>query len=182
MDNREEIRVPVSRRKLALAVVGSAGFVVGCAYMLFVMESEFRWILTLALWVGLVFFSLCFAFAAVRLCFPYPALHATPDGVTERSSAISAGFIPWREVRAFHVTEFNGQMMLSIELHDPEHLLGRVGRVKASLIRKNLQMGLNPVLIPQVSIADSVGELATRLNTYHRQVSVNREHNGNADD
>jgi uncharacterized protein YneF (UPF0154 family) len=67
-----------------------------------------------------------------------PALILAPDGITDNSSAISAGFIPWSDITEVTSIKVSGQKMVVIQVHNPEDYIQRqASTFKQRIMRTN---------------------------------------------
>lgn len=57
-----------------------------------------------------------------------PALVVDRRGITDRSSAAPAGFVPWSEVTGLGIWESNGQRILTVGVADPTRCSAARGR------------------------------------------------------
>jgi hypothetical protein len=172
MTDTKPIRIPVSRRKMALIAIGAAAFVAGGSLLAFTDSAQASVTRVVFGWVAMVFFGAALLYPAWRLIKPGVALLVDEGGVTDGSSGLAVGFIPWSEIRGVQLVECGGQRFIGIDLHDPSFLLSRVGRLRSKAIEWNQSRGLPPVLIPQIAIREPMEELVSRVSEFWYDLGV----------
>ncbi len=176
--SREGGKLPIraSIPRTVLMVLGSALFVVAggaiCAMGLFglltktagmsyfglavvALVDSFYVLVGLA---AIVFFGFTLLFALGRLLFFWrPIFEVGPEGILDRASAGSVGFVPWEEVKGVRPGTISGQRFLAIRVKDEQALLERQNLVKRFLMRLNrryftgaiVNVPLNALAIPE---------------------------------
>ena len=95
---------------------------------------------------GAFFFGLCLIFI-VRRAKSKEILIADERGITDRSSAIALGFIPWRDIASIRLRLFMNQKFIEIELKNKEKYLNELGWFKKGAIKMNEKTGFQAGLI-----------------------------------
>ncbi|HEY0061341.1 MAG TPA: STM3941 family protein [Telluria sp.] len=90
--------------------------------------------------LGFGFLSVCAIFFSIKLMSSAPMLVIDDTGLTDNSSAVSAGFLLWREISRVEIVSFIGEEMLSIHLVDAEGFLSRINPFKRALMRINAKL------------------------------------------
>jgi hypothetical protein len=90
-----------------------------------------------------------------------PALVVDHTGITDRTSALAAGFVPWSEVTGLSTWSHEGQTVVVVGVADPEAVLARVGPVARRLMRVNT--GLCPVTLATTALPLSAGQLVEEM-------------------
>jgi hypothetical protein len=163
-----EVRIPLSRKKMALITLGSVLFVAAGAFFALYDSPKFGMKARVAGWASVVFFGVCGVYASARAVKPGSAVVISAAGIEDNSSGLAAGFIPWVQVARVELISFQGQNFVGITLQDVEQHIGRLGPIKARATRWNLSRDLPPVLIPQVSIKILVSEVARLIEEYRQ--------------
>lgn len=88
-----------------------------------------------------------------------PGLVLDEQGLTDNSSAFSAGFIPWSEIAGIEVRQIQRQRILYILLADPEAYIAKFSPMKQKLMRLNMKMAPSPVAVISNSLSVSFDEL-----------------------
>jgi hypothetical protein len=101
-----------------------------------------------------------------------PGLVLDAHGLTDNSSAVSAGLIPWRDIAGFEVHRIQGQRLLYVLLHDPDAYIARCGPIKRVLLRANQRIAASPIAITSNALSmdfDTVVALTERYLAASRQ-------------
>ena len=148
-----------------LGVLGSALFVAGGAYLCARAlvpgvsaeppASPLSRIAVLAAGAaGLLFFGFALVFLLGRLLrFRRPILEVGPEGILDRASAVSAGFVGWDEVEDVGVRRFLGHRYLGVRVTDARALLARQGPAKRRIMGFNQKLIGVPVAVPLSALA-----------------------------
>jgi hypothetical protein len=167
--------VPLSKRKLVLTAFGALMFVAAGVWMVrlddaaIVAHGLFRSPLLFhgAGVLAIVFFGLILPLAVRKLFDGAPGLVADARGLTDNSSALSAGFIPWSDIAGFEEQTIVNQRILYVLLKDPAKYIAACGPVRRFLLRMNRRMGPSPVAISSnaltIGFDDLVAQLRERL-------------------
>ncbi|NLL04867.1 MAG: hypothetical protein GX270_03565 [Clostridiaceae bacterium] len=94
-----------------------------------------------------IFFGACLLFIIIRFFKPKDILVIDKNGITDNSSAISIGFIPWKDVKSSYITTVSTQTFIAIELNNFEEKLKELSFLKRIMLKINLKMGYAPVSI-----------------------------------
>src|SRR5688572_15627450 len=103
MNNR--IEIPISKKKLTFMLIGSLVFVsLGLWFLISPPTSNHRLFgnPTLIFAAGIsatLFFGLCFVYLLKKIPDKTPGLIIDNDGILDNSSGVSAGFIPWADIK-----------------------------------------------------------------------------------
>ena len=102
-----------------------------------------------------------------------PALILSSEGITDNSSAISAGFIPWSDITEVTSIKVSGQKMVVIQVHNPEEYIQRQpSSFKQRIMRTNLTrfgtcIAFSPSTV-DIKFEDLLSELQQRyINAQH---------------
>ena len=91
-----------------------------------------------------------------------PIIEISPAGLTDNSSLISLGLIPWSDMeRAYLKGAF-----FTIDLKNPDEYLSRTGAMKKLFIKWNLRMGYGHVCISPVLISHEIKEFLYKFAEY----------------
>lgn len=106
-----------------------------------------RLFLLLAGGFGALLFMPCTVYLFWRAIHPKAVMTIDDSGITDNSSAIAVGFIPWSQITAIQLTPHMSQVYFSIRVLNVESLLKSLSPKTRKLIRMNMSMGLPPVNI-----------------------------------
>ena len=94
------------------------------------------------------------------------ALVIEQEGITDFSSGLAAGYIPWAEIAGFGPIAFGEQRFLGIAVRDAGTLKARLSGLKARAVDWNLAHGLPHILIPQVVLKQDVEAVAKSMRVF----------------
>jgi hypothetical protein len=104
------------------------------------------------------------AVLAVRLVLrPGPALVIDSRGITDSSSAIAAGFVPWHQVRGLSIWEHSRQRVVCIAVHDPAPVLAAAGPLARAAMRTNIRLVGTPVTIATTALPLTAEQLIEEI-------------------
>lgn len=145
-------------RQVAL-VLGALAFVVAGALIAAYGDAEDRWKGAVAAVVFGVFGVL-----GTRLALrPGPALVVDRTGITDRSSATPAGFVPWSEITGLGTWGHRGQQFVTVGVADPGAVLARVHPWARPALRASMRLSGTPVNIATVALPMTGDELVREL-------------------
>jgi len=162
MPTDDTITIPLDRMKLLPFALGAAAFVVLGAGLIFMSGGESfqdAWEMRLVGAASIAFFGLVFVTVVPKLLDPRPGLVIGEDGILDNSSALSAGMIPWTEIRGFEVTTVKSQVFLTILLVNPDRFVERGGPIERFAKRMNRKLYGSPVHISARTLAIGFDEL-----------------------
>jgi hypothetical protein len=164
------IEIPLSKRKLVLMLIAAAAFVASGIWFLLYTSSMLSAVsvspsfIKLVGIVAIVFFGICCVFIARKLFDNRPGFIITETGLIDNSSGISAGEIPWKDIRGITNTTIANKRFIMILLHNPEEYINRQTSI---LKRKAMEMNYkhygSPVSISTSGLRCSFGELKQLL-------------------
>jgi hypothetical protein len=135
--SRERIAIPFSRMKCLLIFAVALVFVVACAYFATHSEGPHRYspmFIRIVCGIGVPFFAAIAIMSVVRLVDPRPGLVVDRQGIDDRTSFASVGWVGWADVHGLRTTRARWNNGLVVELHEPERFARR-GNVMQRLLR-----------------------------------------------
>jgi hypothetical protein len=160
--HQEQAAIPLSRLKILLLSLGSWAFVTIGGWMLdtATREASLEAIFLGGVGVaGILFFGLCGAYALFKLFDPRPGLIIDANGITDNSSAVAAGRIPWADVTDVRAWGTSGQWFLVIDVIDPQKYIKRAGLLLRWLVAANSKFTGSPIAISSVGLSVDFEEL-----------------------
>lgn len=117
---------------------------------------------------GVLLFGWGLIFFLVRLLFFWrPIFEIGPEGILDRASGISVGFVPWVEVKKVRPAKYHGQRFIMVWVKNERELLERQNPLKRLLIRINRKyFGSGPIQVPLNALAIPEEELAAEIMGY----------------
>lgn len=96
---------------------------------------------------GVVLSALGLIYGVVKLFDRRPGLVLSPQGITDHSSAVAAGLIPWSDVTGFSIFQVHRTRLMIILVRNPEDYARRGGALKRAVHRTNIRMVGSPLSI-----------------------------------
>ena len=177
----QKVVVPLSKSKMSFLLALSALFAI-VGYWLFGMgataiQSGRRynepWFVHAIGIASMVLGGLGATAIARKLIDPSPGLVLDARGLTDNTSAMSAGLIPWSDIAGFETRRIQNQRILYVLLNDPNAFVSKFGPIKRALFNANSRFGSSPVAITSTALSVDFDELATlvgrHLEAYRRR-------------
>jgi hypothetical protein len=157
-DERIVIETP-SRKRWRLA---SMGLIVTVLSAALVANRGGRVEVTFGL-VGLVLFGPLTVASVVRAVRNRPVLVLDADGLTDHTSIISGGFVPWQEVQRIEDRQFRRRIFVTVTLTDREAFRARQPAWRRLLLWINGPTAAGDVLIPDSRLPMRPAELVKTM-------------------
>ena len=146
MSNSNPIEIQLSKFKLTLMLLGCFLFVGSgicfvtnpTKYESFIMRSST--IIFVAGLLGILFFGFLSFFFFKKLSDKSPGLIISDEGITDNSSGLSAGFIPWADIIAIKESKVVNQKFINIIVKNPQVY---IDRQNSTFKRKTMQTNYN---------------------------------------
>jgi hypothetical protein len=166
--------IELSRKKLVFLILGGAAFALAGLWMVQLDEASIREIRTLSnptLFrsfgvLALVLATLVVIYGARKMFDNKPGLVLSPEGITDNSSGVAAGLIPWTDITGFDIFEMHRQKMLVILVNEPEKYIQRGNPIQRTLHRANTSMVGSPISISSNTLKIGFDELCALVENY----------------
>jgi hypothetical protein len=161
-DTSNTLSIPVSKTKLALSVLGAIVMAALCFWVWTFADRQERLpppLLKGVTIAGMLLFPLCAVFAFWKLTDARPGLVLDSRGITDNSSGVAAGFIPWDQITAVKIGTIKGQRFLTIEVADPQAFIARSGLLRRLVHTMNMRLCGSPINISSNSLKIGFDEL-----------------------
>lgn len=152
-----EVIVPVSKKKLIFATLGSLSFCVLGVLML--REPHQTGWKTVTAVAALIFFGFSLVVLLVRLFDSRPGVIISSEGFQQYGSFGNLGFIPWEEVDGIDRMQVQRQRLVRVRLKDPERFISQFSGLKKRLLKANHRMYGSPVHVSPVNLSLSFEDL-----------------------
>lgn len=117
-----------------------------------------------------LFFGWAITYFIKKLFEKTPGMIIDEKGVTDNSSAVTVGFIPWEDVIQIAKIEVMKQKMLLILVKNPEDYIQRQeGIIKRKLMEANLKDRGTPITISAGGLQANIDEVLVLLDTQLQQ-------------
>lgn len=107
--------------------------------LLFLFSSDF-----FAILIGLfsiVFFGWGFIILFKRIFTSHSLLIVDEQGMTDHSSALALGFVPWEDIENVQLRHMLNQTFISVSVKDQEAYLAKMSTLQRNATKANLKMG-----------------------------------------
>ena len=121
-----------------LLLLGSIGFVI--AGILFVI-FEISLVVTVVGYISIIFFGLCGIFYIKELFCQKPAFIVDENGITDNSSSISIGFIPWQDIEGVYLNHVLSESFIRVDINNEQHYLNKASSFKRKMMQANISLG-----------------------------------------
>jgi hypothetical protein len=162
----EPVIIKLSKSKIALLTIGSALFVLAGIWMLLNADEQTRRspiVLKIVGVAAILFFGICFIYSIIKLFDNKPGLIVDDKGITDNSSGVAAGFIPWKKIKSIKVIEIKSTRFLLIYTSNPESYLNDKNTFKKKMMQLNNKMYGTPVNISSNSLKFKFDDLEQLL-------------------
>lgn len=170
MTQDEKIEIPLSKQKMLLTILGSIAFVgLGIWFLINPPKSSnpifgnptLIYIVGFAsvLFFGLIAVTIFRKFSDIK-----PGLVISRHGVTDNSSGVSAGLIPWSDIQEIKISQVMSQKFLMFIVSNPEDYLDKVTNpIKRNAIKMNYKTYGSPISISSNALKTNFDELQKLL-------------------
>ena len=177
MTEEEQIEIPLSKTKMALTFLGSLVFVGLGLWFLINPPKSNHWLFgnpTVIFIVGLasvIFFGLVAVTIFKKYTDKKPGLTINRQGITDNSSGVSAGLIPWTDIQEIKITQVMNQKFLMFMVRNPQDYLDKVTNpLKRNAMKMNYKTYGSPISISsnalQTNFYDLHKLLIKKMNEY----------------
>ncbi|MRJ10387.1 hypothetical protein EDL98_04745 [Ornithobacterium rhinotracheale] len=123
-------------------------------------------------YTGIVFFGIIGVLGSIQLLSKKSALIINEKGITDNTTMVSLGFIPWDEIQQIQMTDVMNQRFLMVILKDPKRNIARQKNPLKKILNKlNYRLYGSPVGIPVNNLKISAEELKQELQTWSERYS-----------
>lgn len=112
---------------------------------------------------GFFFFACCSFFIIKRALSGKNILTVTADGITDNSSALAFGFIPWSDMERIYLDSFMKNKFIEIQVKNEEAYISRFRGIRKWVVLANRRMGHQAVCITLNSSGVSPQKLLVKL-------------------
>ena len=165
-----QIEIPLSKNKMFLTLLGSTTFVVLGLWFLIDPPKSNHWLLgnpTLIFIIGLasiLFFGLVAVTIFRKFSDKKPGLIISKQGITDNSSGVSAGLIPWTDIQEIKISQVMSQKFLMFIVSNPQDYLDKVTNpLKRNAMKMNYKTYGSPISISSNALKTNFNELQKLL-------------------
>lgn len=177
MTQDEQIEIPLSKKKMLLTLFGAIIFV-GLGLWFLINPPKISNLIfgnpTLIFIVGLasiIFFGLVAITIFRKFSDKKPGLIINRKGITDNSSGVSAGLIPWTDIKEIKISQVMSQKLLMFIVSNPQDYLDKVTNpLKRNAMKMNYKTYGSPISISsnalQTNFEDLQKLLLDKMNEY----------------
>ncbi|MFU2203314.1 STM3941 family protein [Streptococcus hyovaginalis] len=90
---------------------------------------------------AIAFFGCGFIIFVKRIFNNQPLLMVDQHGITDHSSALALGFVPWQDIENIQLRHMLNQTFISVSVKDQEVYLAKMSSLQRNASKTNLKMG-----------------------------------------
>jgi hypothetical protein len=165
------VEIPLSKKKLALMLIGSLAFVALGLWLVFNPPIGGRYghctpiVAFITGGILIIFSAPIFIFIAKKLYDNKPGLIIDNIGITDNSNGVSAGLIVWSDIEKIYDVQINKQKIIIIEVKNPQEYIDKqLSYLKRKLMLFGLNMYGTPLSITSNTLQIKHDELMLILN------------------
>ncbi len=166
MTQDEQIEIPLSKQKMLLTLLGSIVFV-GLGIWFLVNPPRISNPIfgnpTLIFIIGLasiLFFGLVAVTILRKFSDKKPGLIISRQGITDNSSGVSAGLIPWTDIQEIKISQVMSQKFLMFIVSNPQDYIDKVTNpLKRNAMKMNYKTYGSPISISSNALRTNFNEL-----------------------
>lgn len=174
---KEQIEIPLSKTKMMLTFFGSLIFVGLGLWFLKNPPTSNHWlfgnptIIFIAGIASIIFFGIVAVFIFRKFSDKKPGLIINEQGITDNSSGVSAGLIPWTDIQEITISQVMNQKFLIFSVINPEFYLDQITNpLKRNAMKMNYKTYGSPISISanalQTNFDDLHKLLIAKMNEY----------------
>jgi hypothetical protein len=158
-NSKDQLEIPLSKKKLVLMFIGSLGFVAAGFWFAFnpprINNPLFGnpiFILAISI-AAILFFGFCAVFIARKLPDSRPGLVLDSEGLTDYSSGVSIGKILWSDIEDISIIEIQRQKLIMLQVRNPQDYIEKqTNGLKRKIMQMNWKMYGSPLSITAASL------------------------------
>lgn len=112
-----------------------------------IQNSIVYFLLKVILAIGFLFFGYCSFYIIKRAISGKDILIVDEKGITDNSSALAFGFIPWTDIDDIYIDSDMGNQFIELVINNEEYYLQKLSGIKKQAILTNKKMGHQVVCI-----------------------------------
>lgn len=160
-----------------LYIVGALIFVLIGLWILLMEDEIFissilNFIIRLAALVGVIFFGYCMLFYIKRNQENKDLIIVDKNGITDNSTAISVGFIPWEDIDNIYINSMLNNKFILVKLKNEEKYLNKVSFAKQKLMLVNKKMGYEIISITLNSTGIQPEKFLQEILEYRKSLEI----------
>lgn len=154
MTSTEQVEIPLSKGKMIMLLIGSIAFVTIGLWLVIspptIQNGLFSntALILISGSASILFFGLCGLMFLKKLQDNKPGLIIDKTGITDNASGISAGHIPWSNIKEIKTLQIMNQKFLMILVSNPDTYINRqTNTIKRKAVEMNFKSYGSPISI-----------------------------------
>lgn len=123
---------------------------------------------------GITFFGVCLVLILWKFFDTKPGLIIDGKGITDNSSLVSVGFIPWNDILGIYECTVSEQKFLTIFVKDPDKYLMCKSIIKRTMLKMNMKMCGTPITISASGLKCDLDDLERILKSSFNSKKLSR--------
>lgn len=144
-----ELRIKQNRfKQLWLVLLGLFMVITSIIFIIIDAEISFTIIIVrIAGILGTIIFGACFLYSLKDLLIPKEILIINHLGITDNSTFVSVGFIPWDNINDAYIIKVSHSEFISLDIKNPDILLNNISPWKRKLLKLNSVIRISKINI-----------------------------------
>lgn len=150
--NKEKLNIKQDEVSSYIPIILTVIMVIAGLWLLFMEEDIFNsnllnFIIKIVAILAVIFFGYGMIFFINRKLENKDIVVVDKNGITDNSTAISLGFIPWKDIDNIYMNSMMSNKFILIKLKNEEEYLNKTSTIKRRLMLKNKNMGYEMICI-----------------------------------
>jgi len=170
----DRIEIFASKKKSIKVIFYAACLIALSIFVVMISEDQTMvpvFVAKLIGYLSLLLFIPSVLYLLYRLSDNSPKIILDSSGITDRSSATSAGFIPWKEIKEFQPKKVHSVSLLGIVLKDSDYFLKSLTPFSRFMNKLNGRLYSSSFLISTDTLEIDFEEFNNLVLAYHKKFS-----------
>jgi len=167
----QSIIIPISKGKLIKLLIFAVIFIIAGFFFLTIDPSSQRSLMNIAFirysvaFSAIIMGAVGMIFFIIKMFDKKPGLVIDSKGITDNASGVSAGFVPWEDIRHIYTTQVMNEKFILIGVSNPEKYINRQTKfLKKKAMSFNYKTYGSPISITSNGLKANHDKLITTLN------------------
>lgn len=167
----QPIIIPISKGKLIKLLIFALLFVIAGIFILNIEPNSRRSLMNIAFMrysiaiAAIAMGAIAIIYFIAKMFDKSPGLIIDSKGITDNASGVSAGFIPWEDIRHIYTTQVMSEKFVMVGVSNPEIYINRQRKfLKRKAMNFNYKSYGSPISITSNGLKTSHDQLLAALN------------------
>lgn len=177
----QQIQIPLSKSKIIVMLLGALMFVAIGLWLIIsppsIENSFWGYPIKTAIagYASVIFFGLCSFFFIRKLFDTKTGLIIDSNGITDNSSGLSVGYIPWSDIEQISVVEIHKQKLILLHVKNPQQYIDKqTSFLKRKSMELNNKMYQTPLSISTNGLKISFDKLFALITKRFEEANVRK--------